>query len=132
LNASGAQGASGDLKRAGTIELGDVTIQSELDNAHIVLVSLDGEPLRRSRRMLLQVMSEEKPTDFATEETGDVKKISNLGRDPWQVKALQGSVKFKGEVQIQPLDFNGYPAGSTRRSAQIELRPETIYYSVTR
>jgi hypothetical protein len=132
LNASSAQGASGDLKRAGAIELGDVTIQSELDNAHIVLVSLDGEPLRSSRRMLLQVMSEERPTDFAAEQSGEVKRITNLGRDPWQVKALQGSVKFKGEVQIQPLDFNGYPAGSTRRGSQIELMPETLYYSVTR
>lgn len=135
LNAAAAQGASGNLKAAGEIVLNDVTIQSDLDNAHIILVSLDGEPIGKSKRMLLQVMSEEKATGFATEDAGNgIKKITNIGRDPWRVKALQGSVKFKngGALQMQPLDFNGYPIGTATRTTEIKLAPETIYYLVTR
>jgi len=54
-----------------------------LDNAHLVLVPLDGLPIATSRRMLLQVMSEEQSTGFATEDAGNgIKKITNIGRDP--------------------------------------------------
>jgi len=134
LNAPSAQGASGNLKSSGAIELSDVTIQSDLDNGHIVLVSLDGEPLRNSKRMLLQIMSEEKATDFATEDIGNgIKKITNIGRDPWRVKKLEGTVKFKGgAVQIQPLDFNGYPLGAPTRVAELKLGAEIVYYLITR
>src|SRR5436190_10591998 len=64
MNAPLAQGASGNLKAGGEIALADLSIQSDLDNAHIILVSLDGEPLAKSRRALLQVMSEEETTGF--------------------------------------------------------------------
>jgi len=135
VNAPGAQGASGNLKAAGEILLTDLSIHSDLDNAHLIVVSLDGEPLANSRRMLLQVMSEEQATGFATEDTGNgVKHITNIGRDPWRVKTLQGTVKFKsGSVpQIQPLDFNGYPSGPVSSGAELKLAPQTIYYLVTR
>jgi hypothetical protein len=135
LNSPSAQGASGNLGAAGAIALQDVTIQSDLDNGHIVLVPLDGEPIASSRRLLLQVMSEEKPTGFATEEEpGGVKKIASLGGNPWQVKALQGRVAFKGsgKLQFQPLDANGYPAGDAPNGTELNLAPATIYYLVTR
>ena len=133
INAPAAQGVSGNLKAAGEISLTDVSIQSDLDNAHIVVVSLDGSSLATSRRMLLQVMSEEKATGFAMEETGNgIKKITNIGRDPWRVKALQGMVKFKSPVQVQPLDFNGYPQGPTSSGAELKLASESIYYLLTR
>ena len=134
IDAGQAQGASGNLSAGGAMELGDITIQSSLDNAHLVLVSLDGSPLKTSRRMLLQVMSEEQATGFATENAGaGVKKITNIGRDPWRVKSIEGTVRFKsGAVQIQSLDFNGYPQGASSRSAELKLDLETIYYLVTR
>jgi hypothetical protein len=80
-------------------------------------------------------MSEEKTTGFATEEAGDgLRRITNIGTDPWQVKALQGSVRFKQRpaLQIQPLDFNGYPNGPpfTTPRAELKLEPATIYYLV--
>jgi hypothetical protein len=135
VNAPAAQGASGDLRKAGRLELQDVVLASPLDNVHCVLVALDGEPIRSSRRMLLQVMSEEKPTGFASVDAGnDVKRITNIGRDPWQVKELQGVFKFKDgrEAQFQPLDFNGYPDGTPMRGVELKLRPQTMYYLVTR
>jgi hypothetical protein len=135
INAPAAQGASGNLKSSGEIVLGDITIRSDLDNAHIVVVALDGEPLTKSRRMLLQAMSEEKASGFATEDARNgVKKITNIGRDPWRVKTLLGSVKFKDgtAVQIQPLDFNGYPQGKPYRGTELRLDPATLYYLMTR
>jgi hypothetical protein len=135
INAPTAQGASGNLKASGTMKLRDLRIESNLDNAHIVVVSLDGEPILTSKRMLLQAMSEEQATGFATEDaSGGVMKITNIGRDPWRVKALQGTVTFTtgGPVQFQPLDFNGYPAGAVSQGAELKLAPQTIYYLVTR
>ena len=134
INSPAAQGVSGNLKSGGAISLDDVTIESALDNAHIIIVSLDGKPLKRSRRMLLQAMSEEKASGFATEDAGNsVKRITDIGRDPWRVKALQGLVRFKGEaVQIQPLDFNGYAKGALLRGEEVKLTPDGIYYLVTR
>ena len=114
LNSPTAQGASGNLKAGGEIALGRShhSISSRQCAHHPR--RLDGEPISKSKRMLLQAMSEEKASGFATEDIGNgVKKITNIGRDPWRVKKLQGTVKFKGAilVQIQPLDFNGYSDG---------------------
>lgn len=135
VNAPCAQGASGNLRAVSEIALADLSIQSDLDNAHIIVVSLDGEPLAQSRRMLLQAMTEERTTGFATEEApGGVKRITDIGRDPWRVKALRGVVKFKNGASLdsQPLDFNGYPAGPSSRGGDLKLAPETIYYLLTR
>jgi hypothetical protein len=135
INSPTAQGASGNLKAAGGFALTDYRIESEMDNGHIILVSLDGQPLGRSRRMLLQVMSEEKATGFATEDAGNgVKKITNIGGDPWRVKNLQGLLHFRNPrgLHIQPLDFNGYAKGAAATGNSLTLAPETIYYLLTR
>jgi hypothetical protein len=134
INSSTAQGLSGNLKAAGAVALNDVRIASGMDNGHIILVSLDGEPIDKSKRMLLQVMSEEKASGFATEDAGDgVKKITNIGRDPWRVKNVQGSVKFNsgGALKIQPLNFNGYPSGAAQSTSELTLAQTTIYYLLT-
>ncbi len=134
INSPAAQGASGDL-RGGAVELDEITIRSELDNAHMVLVSLDGLPLRQSRRILLQVMSEERSTGFATDALANgVKKITNIGRDPWRVKAIAGSVQFKTAPapRIQALDFNGQPEGAAQVSPNLHLQRDVLYYLLTR
>jgi hypothetical protein len=135
LNAASAQGASGDLKAGGVIRLRDISIQSGLDNAHIVMVALDGQPISRSRSLLLQAMSEEKPTGFATEdEGGGVKRITRIGRNPFQVRSLHGRVTSSslGMLQIQPLDLNGYPKGPAYGAAELDLLPHTNYYHLSR
>jgi hypothetical protein len=133
LNAPQVAGASGNLKAAGEVKLSDLTIQSSLDNVHIVLVALDGKPLAESSRMLLQVMSEETSTGFTAEDAGNgLQRITNIGRDPWRVKALQGKVRLRNEVKIQPLDFNGYPAGMSTSSSEVKLAPNVIYYLLSR
>ncbi len=54
VNAPAAQGATGFLGRVGPVALGDVTIRSDNDYATILVVSLDGKPLARSARILIQ------------------------------------------------------------------------------
>jgi len=53
----------------------DLSITSDLELGHIIALSLDDEPLATSRRILLQIMSEE--TNHQTEPVGAV---SNPGR----------------------------------------------------
>jgi hypothetical protein len=134
INSQRAQGASGDLKSAGLIDLADLSLEAPLDNGHIIVVALDDQPIARSKRMLLQVMTEERPTDFATEpaENGRLK-ITNIGRDPWTVKKVAGELRFKKPVKVQPLDFNGYEKGLEQTSApNLKLQPDTLYYLLTR
>ncbi|WP_254509094.1 hypothetical protein [Anatilimnocola floriformis] len=139
INSPSAQGASGAIASAGKIELPALTIESDLDLAHIIAVSLDNEPLATSKRILLQVNSEEQATDFASEPAGSgIKRITNIGRDPWQVKRLSGRVALRrsdaNELKVTPLDFNGYPvdAAAPANATSIRLLPTTLYYLISR
>lgn len=139
INAPRVQGASGALASAGKIELPALSIECDLDLAHIVAVTLDNEPLATSKRILLQVNSEEQATGFTTEPAGPgVKRITNIGRDPWQLKRLSGKVAFRradaAELKVTPLDFNGYPAARSEPidAASFRLLPTTLYYLISR
>jgi hypothetical protein len=130
-----AQGASGGLQSAGKIKLPALTIESDLDLGHIIAVALDDQPLSASRRILLQVMSEERGTGFETEAVdATTKRIKNIGHDPWQVKRLSGTVTFQRSdaamLKATPLDFNGRPAGPGSKGGEIKLQPTTVYYLV--
>ena len=98
-------------------------------------MSLDGKPLATSRRILLQVMSEEKATGFRTEPApGGDKRIVSIGHDPWLVKEIDGVVKFKradaSRLKVTALDFNGDPGKSVGTASEIRLAPSTIYYLI--
>ena len=58
----------------------------------------------------------------------------NIGRDPWRIRALHGTIRFKhiGAARFQPLDYNGYPEGAGFEGRDLPLTPHTIYYLVTR
>jgi hypothetical protein len=135
INAARAQGVSGLLKDAGKVETRDLLIASEMELGHIVAVSLDEQPLAKSSKILLQVMSEEKGSGFQTETAGgDLKRIVNIGADPWLVKELQGTVTFKradaAQLRVTALDFNGYPEENAGSAERLKLRPKTVYYLV--
>ncbi|MFO0952925.1 MAG: hypothetical protein U0835_17595 [Isosphaeraceae bacterium] len=135
LNAPAAQGASGALNAQGTLELKDIAIRSNLDLGHVVAVSLDGLPLATSRKILLQVMTEEKTMGFQTEPAGPGrKKILNIGRDPWLVRKAEGTVRFKradaSSLKVTALDPNGDPVKELGPAAEVALEPMTIYYLI--
>jgi hypothetical protein len=137
INAPKAQGLCGPLDQAGRMELSDISIQSGLELGAIILVPLDGEPLARSSRMLLQVMSEEKTSGFETKaQDGGRKEIVNIGRDPWLIRELSGVVKFKrpdaSRLEVTALDANGYSTARLGSAEEIRLQPATIYYLISR
>jgi len=132
INAPQVQGASGNL-HSQTVKLNDISIESPLDNAHIIVVALDNQPLATSRKMLLQVMSEEKATGFKTEDTEkSIKKIADIGRDPWLIKNIEGKVTFREAVEATRLDLNGYATPEKQSGPDIKLSAGAVYYLVTR
>ncbi len=137
INAPAAQGVSGALAGAKTISLADVAITTDLSLRHIIAVSLDGLPLSRSKRILLQVMSEEKPTNFRTEpmNTG-VQRITNIGQDPWLVREFSGEVRFNRSdarrLKVDALDHSGYAQATVGHADSISLTPATMYYLIHR
>jgi len=137
INATSVQGMSGNLKGAGPAALGDITVTSDLELGHIVAVSLDGLPLATSSRILLQAMTEEKATNFATEPAGNgVVRITNIGQDPWLIRNIQGTVRFNrpdaGRLHVTLLDFNGYPTDSHGNASEIRLLPDKAYYLISK
>ena len=138
INAPMAQGASGNLAADGEIKLKDVSISVPRDIAHVVVVSMDSKPLYLSRRMLLQVMTEEKPTGFRTEPVGNQRRrIVSIGESPWLVKKIEGTVKFNradGErLKTTPLDQYGEPSKvqESFSGKVITLLPDTTYYLIS-
>jgi hypothetical protein len=135
IDAPSAQGAGGDLKASGRVETKDLSIASGLDLIHVVAVALDGKPLATSGKILLQVMTEEKPSGFRTEPSGaEEKRIVSIGRDPWLVREAEGTVRFKrpdaSRLKVVALDPNGDPGKALGTAAEIRLDPRTIYYLI--
>lgn len=135
VNAARAQGVSGALKLAGATDLNDLKVSSDLELGHIIAVALDDQPLATSGRILLQVMSEDQETGHRTEPvSATVKRIVSIGTDPWQVRELNGTVRFKrndaAQLKVTALDFNGYPTGPIGTAQEFKLQPATLYYLI--
>ncbi len=134
INAPAVQGVSGNLRDSGKIALRDVSIQSPLDLAHIVLVAMDDQPLTKSKRMLLQVMSEEKATGFSAIPQGKINLIENIGRDPWQIRKLQGHIELLRSdadgLKVTALDANGYTTRQVGTATRFDLLPDVLYYRI--
>lgn len=135
MNSQTAQGASGDLKEAGTIALSDLTLSIPRDVAHVVLVSLDEQPLATSRRMLLQAMTEEKATGFRSQDMGNRRhRIDAIGESPWLVRKLAGEVRLNrpdaAKLKVTALDQFGAPTAGTSTAEQITLKPDVLYYLI--
>ena len=91
--------------------------------------------MAESKRMLLQVMSEERNNQFRTSPVSNgVKRIDSIGQDPWLFKQLQGNVRLKRDdakqLKVTALDFNGYAVEPAGTADNIPLRPDTVYYLI--
>jgi hypothetical protein len=131
INTSRSQGAAGFLSAAGRIELGDVVIQSGNEYASIMVISLDDLPLSESKRILVQAMTEEKPSGFKTE--GD--RIIDLGSFPFIVRDIDATITLKNTdgVTLQALDANGYLVTErTEDGDDMRLEPASIYHVILR
>lgn len=135
IDAPRAQGASGNLRDASRIRLQDLTVESAMDNGHLVAVSLDDQPLATSKRMLLQVMSEERNHGWRTIPQGSIHLIERIGVEPWQIRRIRGVVAWNrpdaARLEVTALDPAGKPTGPAGHADRITLRPDTLYYLVT-
>ncbi len=138
LRTSAAQGAAGFLARGGAIALPDATVQSDNEYGAIWLVALDDLPLSTSRRVLVQMISEEK---FLGERIVN-QRIEQLGAYPPGMKRLATRLTFSGQVaawkKCTRLDENGYAAGAVALEAlgdggqRLTLWPEALYLILER
>ena len=137
IDAPKVQAVVGNLASRPSHKTSLLECSSNLDNACFLLVSLDEQPIKQSKRMLLQVMSEEKPTDFRTEKLDNGKlRIANIGRDPWLVRDLQGTVRLlvddAAALKTTKLDVNGLRSGDPTTGGENKLDPKTVYYLIER
>ena len=137
VDAPAAQGVTGFLARAGVIALGDIQVSSPLEYGTILVVAMDDLPIKTSRRLLIQVMSEDTNSGWSAPGTG-MRAIAEVGGPPIIVKKLGGKLIVRRpdstELKVTPLDFNGRPTvsgGGQRLSTHdLNLLPTTIHYLV--
>jgi hypothetical protein len=136
LNAPQAQAAVGALESVPKITLVDIEVESDLELGAVTAVALDDQPLADSSRILLQVMSEEKNNNFQATREGDVKRIVSIGRNPWLVKEIEGTVRFKradaATLTVTALDGNGRAIEAVGDAREIQLLPHVLYYMISK
>jgi hypothetical protein len=137
FNTPKAQGAAGFLSELDELKLGDVVIRSRNEYGAVAVISLDGEPLRTSKRILLQVMTEDANEGWTTAAAGDgLKRITSLGGPPIVVRNIDATVTIKrpdaAKLAVTALDANGRKRGELRGGGTIKLLPDCLYYLVTR
>ncbi len=130
-----AQGAAGFLSKTPNINLPDIQISCENEYASILAVSLDDQPLDASKKILLQIATEDMPYGFKTQKDGQYQRITDLGGYPLNVRNIKATVTFKNpQFKATVLDGNGYKTDQTIHSPDggIILPPDAIYILITR
>ncbi len=118
VNTPRAQGASGFLRAAGRIELADIAVEGANDYGTILAVSLDGEPLKTCKRIVIQAATWDKPYGFRAQTQGAYERIVSLGGYPLNVEKIDARITLKNAARRAAvvLDENGYPAGRRART----------------
>jgi len=135
-----AQGACGFLGKKGKLDLGDIVIESENEYGMVLAVALDGQPLKQSKKVLIQAVTEDCLYGWKTEPQGQGEKIVALGGYPLNVKKIKAKVTFKmpgGLKETAILDGNAYPTGkqavtSSAGGGLSVTLPEDALYTVLR
>ncbi|QEH34586.1 hypothetical protein OJF2_31270 [Aquisphaera giovannonii] len=144
INAPMAQGATGFLSKVSSVPLKDVTIVSGNDYATVLAVSLDDRPLRESRRILVQVGTQARPTgwidrpaDFKSRDGKQAfhgKEIVSTGKMPWAIRDADVTLKVAnaGLKSAARLDANGnrvrgLKAEASGGSFSIKLPKDSLY-----
>ena len=146
MKAPTAQGVVGFLDKFGPIVLGDVTIRSENEYAAIIAVSMDGLPLSKSKKVLVQVGTRARPSGWVDREatfpidggkqTIHGRRIESTGKMPWAIAATEATILVRNPnlARAIPLDPNGYPRGTAtvrRKAGSIEVDlPRSALYVV--
>ncbi len=130
-----AQGAVGFLGKIGRIELPDATIEFNGEYGSVLMVAMDDRPIRTSRKILVQVVTEEQNNGWQVERQGDLFRIVQLGSAPLLVRNSSGTLTFRrpdaARLRVTALNANGYPLKVLGSAKQISLAPDVLYYLVT-
>lgn len=136
INAPKAQGVTGFLNKAASIDAADVSFSSKNGYGTLQAVSLDGHPLKSAKRILVQAFTEEQPYGWRVDDGG---KILDLGGPPLNVKIVDARVTFKSSiVTATALDPHGYRRTELKvllnpdGSVSVTLPPNALYVIVTR
>ncbi len=137
-DAPNVQGICGFLAKAGPKRLSDVTISSQNDYAAITLVSLDGKPIATSAKLLIQIGTTQRPTDWKDTPEKEGRKVVSVGTNPWLISPSLALVRVRnaGLRTATILDANGMAVGTATASASdgvltVKL-PENSMYVVLR
>jgi hypothetical protein len=146
IDAPKAQGACGFLKSIGRLDLSSISLTSENHYASVLIVSMDDEILSKSKRVLVQVGTRARPTDWVDREatftftsggekhTVTGKRIVSTGRMPWAIENTNVSLEVKNPnlKKATRLDLNSNASRSwnvkdTNGSVRIELPRDAMY-----
>jgi len=138
-----AQGATGFMSRFPSIALSDVTVRSGNEYATISTVAMDGEPIQRSAKLLVQIGTTVRTTGWKDEDatfTDDAKnpvqgkRIVAVGAPPWRVTDIHASLTVRNPrlATATLLDANGMavrdlPVTRTGEQLTLELPAEAMY-----
>lgn len=141
INAPAAQGFLGFFNQTPPQRSNDLVFSTKMEYGSLLAVALDKRPLSQSRKILVQVVTEEKSSGWSTTQTEDqAKRIDSLGQPPIIYKDIQGSLSIRSQwakkLRIFPLDANGIkqePLLPLKASTHLsfDLAPSTHYYLIT-
>jgi hypothetical protein len=143
VNAPRYQGVAGFLKSGGGhYILSDVSIASSNEYAAVSVVPLDGQPLAASRRVLVQVGTVVRPTDWrvepatfkANDQDIDGYRIVTTGKPPLRVANTEVTLTIANPALSKAtlLDVGGYasrqvPVQAAGGTLTVQLPPDTMY-----
>jgi hypothetical protein len=143
MDAPSAQGVTGFLKKgAPQVKLSAVQINSDNDYAAINVVAMDDKPLTSAEKILVQVGTTYRPTNWA--ETPDKVTIGssqvdgfrvvNTGRMPWLAAKTRCTISINNQTvkAAYALDINGYLqkeiyVARTANGVSINVPENTMY-----
>ncbi|MGF1485151.1 MAG: hypothetical protein ACFBZ8_12395 [Opitutales bacterium] len=115
------QAASGYLGKAEGIDLGDVKLSVKNEYAAITTVALDEQPLKASKKVLVQIGTYQEPNGWKTEKINlkiegkpmAAQRIMETGETPWMIRRAEGVlwIRNAGLKEAVVLDANGLPRG---------------------
>jgi hypothetical protein len=123
VNAPKAQGVAAFFRNQREFRLADVEIRSGNDYGAVLAVSMDGQPLKESGRILVQVGTQCRPTGWK-EQPKQIKlsdgrvvdgfEVVDFGKAPWQVLRADVELTFynSGLKKATALDMNGNARGA--------------------
>ncbi len=141
-----AQVAAGFLGKNGPVALSDVRIEARNPYITVMVVSLDGAPLKSSAKVLVQIGTTCRTTGWqdhaaaftVDKQTLDGFQVDNVGNNPWAVEKADGSLTIANPTLSTAtiLDANGMAAGQAachaeRGSLTLPLPGDALYLLLT-